>query len=158
MRFNNPEELINYANSLGESIKDFDIVFTLTDTGTIKESISVEVVDVPEIVTEMDVQLTSLSNNPVIVSKIDESIVAHVLEVVDYSSVPFSCSTGKVSFMERTIFTNICESDTDGATISLDIKIGESTHRNVPFRLEKTSGKTSDYIMKLNPKLLPTHE
>lgn len=150
MKFNNSDELIQYIKTIGENIVNFDIAFS----PIVEDQTPLPEVVIPDIISEAHVSLLSLSNNPKILSKIDESISEHTLQVSDYSSVPFSCSTGKVSILDRTILTNICESDDSGPVIYLDISVNGDTHHNVPFKLNKTVGDSSDYIMQLNPKLL----
>lgn len=151
MKFNTVQELIEYVHLIGDDcIQNYDISITpvvemstpVTETKTINEGA---------------VSIHSFSDSPKVTAKLDESLEENVLYVEDYDSVPMSCSTGKVSLLGRTIYTNVCESET-GPTIYLNVGLDEAHHLSIPFKLKKTCDNDSDYIMLLNPKTLSSNE
>lgn len=154
MKFNTVKELIEYVHLIGDDcIKNFDITITPISDETPLPEIGVTT----ESLHEHEVVIDSFSGSPNITASIDSTLDENVLYVDDYDSVPMSCSTGKVTVLGRTIYTNVCESDL-GPTIYLNIKLNETLHSSVPFKLKKTHDSKSDYIMVLNPKLLSKHE
>lgn len=154
MKFNNTEELIEYVNAIGtDRLKQLEIMFTPI---AVEEMVPTTEVPVTLNVYESAVSIQSLSDSPIIKAGMDDSLEENVLYVDGFDSIPFSCSTGKVSILGRTIFTNICENE-EGPIIHLNVKLNEKLYHNIPFKL-KTQGNDSDYIMLLNPKTLPTNE
>lgn len=155
MKFETAQELIEYVNIIGEDrLKTFDISFKPI---SVEELVPTVEVPVSFNVFEGAVSIKSFSDAPTIKAEIDEALNENVLYVEAYDSVPMACSTGKVTVLGRTIYTNICESE-DGPTIYLNVALNETNYSNVPFKLKKTQGSDSDYIMLLNPKTLPTNE
>lgn len=155
MKFESTQELIEYVNLIGEDrLKTFEISFKPI---SVEELVPTVEVPVSFNVFEGAVSIKSFSDAPTIKAGIDESLTENVLYVEDYDSVPMSCSTGKVSVLGRTIFTNVCESE-DGPTIYLNVALNEADYSKVPFKLKKTQDSDSDYIMLLNPKTLSTNE
>ncbi|QDJ96502.1 hypothetical protein Xoosp13_316 [Xanthomonas phage Xoo-sp13] len=155
MKFDSTEALIEYLNIIGpERLKMLDITFTPINSSTkIDESCT----GISE-ATEGDVKLLSLSDSPSVTSKFENDLDENVIFVESYESIPLSCSTGKVTFLGRSILTNVCESDDTGPVIYLQISLNEVEHTNVPFKLKKSADSKSDYIMLLNPKKLSSHE
>jgi hypothetical protein len=155
MKFNTAQELIEYVNIIGEDrLKKFEISFTPINA---EELVPTVEVPVEFNVSEGAVAISSLSDSPVIKAAMDDALDENVLYVEDYDSVPMSCSTGKVSFLGRTIYTNVCESE-NGPTIYLNVGLNEQQHLNVPFKIKKACDCDTDYIMLLNPKSLSKHE
>ncbi len=107
--------------------------------------------DVPAsvVVTECDVGISTLSDAPMIKAKISENS-ENILFVENYESIPLSCGTGKVTFMGRTIYAGICESEENSPEIHLNIKIDNRQYNSVPFRLKKSNDSETPYIMVLN--------
>lgn len=157
MKFNTPEELIEYVNIIGaDRLRTFEITFKPIDA-----SEHVPVVDINEYiipVSEGAVGITSLSDNPVVTALLNEELEDNIILVEDYESIPLSCSTGKVTLMGRSIFMNVCEAVENRPVIYLNVTLNEKTYQNVPFTLQKTQRGDSDYIMQLNPKKLPVNE
>lgn len=157
MKFNTPEELIEYVNIIGaDRLRTFEVTFKQIDAAEY-----VPVVEVPASllnVSESSVGILSLSDSPVVTALLNEDAAEHFMFVEDYESIPLSCSTGKVTIMGRSIFMNVCEAEEDRPVIHLNVVINEKTYTNVPFTLKKTQGTDSDYIMQLNPKKLPLNE
>ncbi len=85
---------------------------------------------------------------------VDDTLEENILYVESFNSVPYSCSTGKVSMFGRTLHCNICEADDTGPVIHLNIKLKEHTYHNIAFKLRKTPDDKPAYIMLLNPKSL----
>jgi hypothetical protein len=155
MKFSNTQELIEYVNIIGEDrLKTFDISFKPI---SVEDFVPTVEVPVSFNVFEGAVSIKSLSDAPTIKAEFDEALTENVLYVEDYNSVPMSCSTGKVTFLGRTIYTNVCESE-DGPTIYLNVMLNETDYSKVPFKLKKTQDSDSDYIMQLNPKTLSPNE
>lgn len=145
MRFSTVNELLEYVYAIDAGdISEYDIRF-LKDSKPVVEEVS------------STIKLLSLSGEPEMNVKADISLDEHVLYVDDYTSVPNACSTGKVEFMGREIFTNICEDDS-GSVIYLNISLNENIHHGVPFRLHKTYDNKSGYILMINPEKLSKHE
>ncbi|BBA65494.1 predicted ORF [Xanthomonas phage XacN1] len=155
MKFSNTQELIEYVSIIGEDrLKSFEITFKPI---SVEDNVPAVEVPVSFNVFEGAVSIKSFSDAPTIKAGIDEALTENVLYVEDYDSVPMACSTGKVTVLGRTIYTNVCESE-DGPTIYLNVMLNEKDHSNVPFKLKKTHDSDSDYIMLLNPKTLSTNE
>lgn len=155
MKFSNTQELIEYINIIGEDrLQSFEITFKPI---SVEDNVSAVEVPVSFNIYEGTVSIKSFSDAPTIKVGIDEALTENVLYVEDYNSVPMACSTGKVTVLGRTIYTNVCESD-DGPTIYLNVMLNEKDHSNVPFKLKKTHDSNSDYIMLLNPKTLSSNE
>ncbi len=87
----------------------------------------------------------------------DSKLSENVLYVKEYTGIPHSCSTGKVSLLGREIYTNICEDDS-GATVYLNLLVEGVAHHNVPFRLKTTQDNDAGYILLINPEKLSTNE
>lgn len=155
MKFSNTQELIEYVNIIGEDrLKTFEITFKPIPA---EDYVPTVEVPVPFNVSESAVSIKSFSDAPTIKATVDDALNENVLYVDDYDSVPMSCSTGKVTVLGRTIYTNVCESE-DGPTIYLNVMLNEKDYSSVPFKLKKTQDSDSDYIMLLNPKTLSTNE
>lgn len=145
MRFSSVTDLLEYIYSIDAgTISEYDIRF-VKDSSPIVEEIS------------NTVKILSLSDSPEIKTKSDKKLDENVLYVDDYTSIPNACSTGKVEFMGREIFTNICEDDS-GSVIYLNLSLNEEVHHGVPFRLRKTIDNKSGYILMINPEKLSNHE
>ncbi len=154
MKFNTPEELIEYVNIIGaDRLRTFDITFTALDASeyvpTVEVPVSMKTLE------EGAVGIATLSDTPVIKAALDESLTENVLHVEAYDSIPLSCSTGKVTVLGRSIYLNVCEAVEDNPVVHLNVTLNEKTYYNVPFTLKKTQDSDSDYIMLLNPKTLP---
>lgn len=156
MKFESTQDLIEYVNIIGEDrLKTFEVTFKPIAAS---DFVPVVEVGVEYNITEGAVSIQTLSDAPTVRTGFDETLEENVIHVDSYDSVPMSCSTGKVSFLGRTIYTNVCESDDNGPVIYLNIMLNETHYRNVPFRLKKTATDEHNYIMLLNPKTLTSNE
>ncbi len=155
MKFSSTQELIEYVSIIGEDrLKKFEITFKPI---SVEDHVPAVEVPVNFNVFESAVSIKSFSDAPTIKAGIDESLTDNILYVDDYDSVPMACSTGKVTVLGRTIYTNVCESE-DGPTIYLNVMLNECEYSSIPFKLKKTPDSNSDYIMLLNPKTLSLNE
>lgn len=161
MKFETTEALIEYINIIGnDRLKHFDIKFTpISET---KDEVNLPITEAvggtdTDLKQEDSVSILSLSSSPSVTAKLVD-LEENVIYVDSYESIPLSCSTGKVSLLNRDIYCNVCEADESGPVIHLSIQINESKYANVPFKLKKSLDSNSDYIMLLNPKTLSSHE
>lgn len=147
MKFNTIDEMVAEINRITEGkIEDFDVDIKLQKT--ITESIGPQL----PYKGEKQVQIASLGGNPTVTVKIDETLEENVLYVKSYESVPLSCGTGKIAFMGREIFANVCEANEGSPTINLNIQEGDKTVMKT-FRLKlNETADDSKYIMLLNSK------
>lgn len=145
MRFSSVNELLEYVYAIDAgTISEYDIRFVKDSTPIVEEKSNT-------------IKLLSLSDEPEMDAKVDLNLDEHVLYVDDYTSIPNACSTGKVEFMGREIYTNICEDDS-GSVIYLNLSLNENVHHGVPFRLRRSHDNKSGYILMINPEKLSTHE
>lgn len=129
MRFSTLDELLEYVKGLdADAISEYDIRFT-RNSETIVES------NAP---LKSTIKIMSLSDGPEVEVSMDATLVENVLYVDEYNSIPNACSTGKVKFMGREIYTNICEDDS-GSVIYLNLSLNENSHHNVPFRFTEVT-------------------
>ena len=162
MKFNSIEELFEYSKiTHPEHGKEFNVKLIISSDGSVDlhpDSKNVEEIEVIPQKIEESVGILSFSESPNVIAGLLDNINENVLYADEFESVPFSCSTGRVVTMGRTIFTNICENDDTGPVIYLNIKLNETVHTNVPFKLKKTPTNETGYIMLLNPKSLEKHD
>lgn len=147
MKFNSIQELIEIINEhCAGDISQYDISVSVKK---IEETI---VESAPPVLTEdVDVTIRSLGGDPKVVAKKDSTLTENILYVKSVESIPFSCGTGKVELLDRTIFTNICENDGTGANITLNIS--EANGEVVPVTFKLVEGTPPDkYIMLLKQK------
>lgn len=154
MKFSNIEEAVNFVKSLGEDrIASYEFSVNLLESVEPVQVTAVEEAPAVEILEE-SVGIASLSSTPEVTASLDKTLEENVLYVESFDSVPYSCSTGKVSMFGRTLHCNICEADDTGPVIHLNIKLHEHIYHNVAFKLRKTGDEKPAYIMLLNPKTL----
>jgi len=102
-----------------------------------KEDVTLEEIkeSTAELITEVEMKVLSLSDNPQFTAKVaDENVICVSL----CESIPDACGTAKINFMESTIFLNGC--DYDGKTsINLDVEINGKMFYNTPFIVREDS-------------------
>lgn len=147
MKFNTIEEMITEMQRITEgNIADFDIDIRVQKI--VNESFGPK----PKEVSEKQVQVASLGGDPTVTVQIDESLDENILFVKSYESIPLSCGTGKISFLGREIFANICEANEGAPTVNLNIREGDEVVSKT-FRLKlNESASDSKYVMILNSK------
>lgn len=147
MKFNTIDEMTQEIQRITEgNIADFEIDIRVQKV--VNESFGPK----PRDTSEKQVQITSLGGDPTVTVKIDESLDENVLYVKSYESVPLSCGTGKIAFMGREIFANVCEANEGAPTINLNIREGDEVVSKT-FRLKlNESAPDSKYVMIFNSK------
>lgn len=147
MKFNTIEEMTQEIQRITEgNIADFEIDIRLQKI--VNESFGPKEKEVSERV----VQIASLGGDPSVTVQIDESLDENVLFVKSYESIPLSCGTGKIAFMGREIFANVCEANEGAPTVNLNIREGDEVVSKT-FRLKlNESAQDSKYVMIFNSK------
>lgn len=145
MKFNTIEEMVEAINTLCEgNIEnfEFEIKACKIEKPVINES------------TTKAVTIASLGGNPIVEARVDDAFGENVLFVKSFESIPMSCGTGKVAFMGREVYTNICEADEAGPTINLAV-IEDGTYSTKTFRLKLIESDTTnlhEHVMILSNK------
>lgn len=148
MRFQNNQELLNYIENI--QVSDFEINFTKINEGLTESEILKATPSTRPLIES--VALHSLASRPLVNVLVDTTVTENVLYVDEFESIPFTCSTGKVSLLGTSLYMNLCESDGTGPVVHMDILVNETVHHNIPFKLKKSEEKS--YILVLNPDTL----
>lgn len=82
----------------------------------------------------VEIGINSLGGTPIVKAIRDSSLTENILYVNSFESIPNSCGTGKISFMNREFYSNVCEMN-DQAHITLSIMETDGSYHNVDFRL-----------------------
>lgn len=150
MRFHNPEELVEFFNTLDlekstlvfkEEKESFPRKKPCACEGKSQCQCPPKKQETP--VEEGVVQISDASNKAIVESfaenpsfelVVSEDVSENLFFVTEYEAIENACGTGRVEIGDSTVFMNMCEVN-NKATVHLDVVVEGKRMHNVPFTL-----------------------